>query len=148
MGWDGDISKMGQLARNLGKLATVPARASKAVAKGIAELIAEEFQHEADPYGNAWRPHAPATVERWGEHPILDLSGSMIRSVDVSPMAGAGVSITIDHPAAPHQTGWSGKQGKGPARPILPNATMPAQWRERIDAACDSLVRDTMRGTG
>ncbi len=148
MGWSGDISKMGQLARNLGKLATVPARAAKRVAKDIAELIDAEFQHETDPYGNAWKPHAPATVERWGEHKILDLTGSMYRSVDVAPMRGAGVSITIDHPAAPHQSGWSGPQGKGPARPILPGGTMPAQWRERIDAALDSLVKDSMRQTG
>jgi hypothetical protein len=139
---------MGQLARNLRKLATVPARAARTVAKDIAALIDDQFQHQADPYGNAWKPHAPATVERWGEHPILDLSGEMRRSVAVRPMVGAGVSVTIDHPSEDHQTGWDGPQGKGPARPILPGGTMPAQWRERIDGALDSLVKDSMRRTG
>lgn len=148
MAWNGDISKMGQLARNVGKLASVPARASARVAKDIAALIAEEFQHQADPYGNAWKAHAPATVERWGEHPILDLSGEMRRSVDVRPMSGAGVSVTIDHPSEDHQTGWSGRQGKGPARPILPSGPMPGRWREAINAALNSLVKETMRKTG
>ncbi len=148
MAWDGDISKMGQLARNLGKLATVPARAAKQVAKDIKDLIEQEFAAEADPYGNAWKPHAPATVERWGPHSILDLSGTMRRSLDVKPMPGAGVSITLDHPGEDHQTGWSGVQGSGPARPVLPSGPMPAQWRERIDAAHIALVRDAMKRTG
>jgi hypothetical protein len=110
-----------------------PSRASAAVAKNIAAVIEDEFAGEADPYGNAWAPHADATVERWGPHPILHLSGSMHCSVDVRPMAGAGVSVTIDHPAAPHQTGWSGPQGSGPARPILPAGSMPQRWREAIE---------------
>lgn len=148
MGWTGDISKMGQLARNVGRLASVPSRASVPVSKDIAALIAEEFQHQADPYGNAWKAHAPATVERHGAHPILDLDGNMRRSVAVRPMAGAGVSITIDHPAGVHQTGWSGAQGSGPARPILPSGPMPARWRERIDAALTSLVKETLGKTG
>ena len=145
-GWNGDISHMGKLASNLAKLSRVPARASKAIAKSIGEMIDEEFEHQADPYGNAWKPHTDATVERWGEHPILDLSGQMRRSVDVRPMASAGVSITIDHPSEDHQTGWVGPQGSGPARPVLPSNTMPSRWNEAIKAALDESVSDSMRG--
>ncbi len=144
-GWTGDISRMGQLASNLRKLASVPARAAARVAIEIKALVDEEFEAQADPYGNAWAPHAPATVERWGEHSILDLSGEMRRSVEVAPMRHAGVSITIAHPGEDHQTGWSGPQGKGPARPVLPGGTMPSRWREAIDAAHDSLVRGALR---
>lgn len=146
MTWDGDISRMGQLARNIGKLASVPSRAATRVAKEIDALIAEEFEHQTDPYGNAWAPHSPATVERHGEHPILDLSGDMRKSVDVRPMSGAGVSLTIDHPSEDHQTGWDGPQGSGPARPVLPGGTMPARWREAIAAAVDGTIRETLTG--
>ncbi len=141
MVWSGDISRMGQLAQRVADLARVPARASARVAVALAELIEEEFASEADPYGNAWKPHAKSTVERWGPHPILHLSGAMHSSVNVRPMPGAGVSITIDHPAAPHQTGWSGPQGTGPARPVLPGNRMPARWREAIAAEVSATFR-------
>lgn len=145
MAWNGDISKMGQLAANIGRLASVPARASKRVAKEIARLVGEEFDAQADPYGRAWKPHMAVTEKRWGMHPILDLTGEMRRSVHVKPLSGAGVGITIDHPGEDHQTGWDGPQGSGPARPVLPGGRLPAQWREAIDAAVGTTIRETMR---
>lgn len=146
MAWNGDISKMGQLAANIGKLASVPARASKRVAKEIKSLIQEEFREQADPYGNAWRPHMALTTYRHGMHPILDLTGQMKESLDVRPRAGAGISITIDHPSEDHQTGWDGPQGSGPARPILPSNRFPARWKEVIDAAVRDTAKKTLRG--
>jgi len=132
---------MGELAERIADLARVPSRASAAVAKSIDDLIQDEFGSASDPYGEPWEEHADATVERWGPHPILQLTQDMRSSVDVKPMRGAGVSITIAHPAAPHQTGWSGPQGDGPARPILPGGPMPASWREAIDNAVGAEVR-------
>lgn len=132
MAWNGDISKMGQLAANVAKLASVPARASKRVAKEIESLIKEEFDHEADPYGNAWKPLADSTVERKGFTTILEDSRAMRDSLSVTPRRGAGVAITIDHPSEDHQTGWNGPQGSGPARPILPSGRMPARWNQAI----------------
>jgi hypothetical protein len=146
MGWTGDISRMGRLADRVRDLAKVPSRAAAPVAKAIKGLIAEEFEAQADPYGNAWQPHADATVERWGEHPILDLTGNMRGGIDVSPMRPAGVAVTIPHPGAPHQTGWSGPQGSGPARPILPGGTMPARWREAIRAEVSEAFHATAKG--
>ena len=142
MTWSGDISRMGQLAANVGRLAQVPSRASKRAAVEIRALIEEEFDAEADPYGNAWKPHAPATVERWGEHPILRLSGDMRASLHVAPRRGAGVSVSIDHPSEDHQTGWSGPQGAGPARPILPSNRFPARWKEAIEVAVNETIRE------
>lgn len=143
--WDGDISHMGQLAANLGRLAEVPSRASRRASAAIAELVEEEFQAGADPYGNAWTPLAPSTLARGRTPPPLTDTGRMRESVAVQPMRGAGVSITIEHPAAPHQTGWSGPQGNGPARPILPGRTFPRRWREAIDAAIDESVKEVLR---
>lgn len=135
MGFTIDLAAMGRLEENIGKLAGVPSRASARVARDIGNAIDGQFGSATDPYGRPWKPHAPATEERWGAHPVLQLTQAMRSSVDVRPMAGAGVSITIDHPAGVHQTGWSGPQGSGPARPILPGEAMPPKWTEAIEAA-------------
>lgn len=147
MTWNGDISHMGQLAENIGKLGAVPSRAARAVADGIAMLIEGEFEEGRDPYGREWAELTEATLEKrsqTSEPPLTDY-GHMRDSVRVRPRAGAGVAITVDHPAAPHQTGWNGSQGTGPARPILPGMKMPVAWREVIDEAVDAQVRAAVK---
>lgn len=147
MAWDGNIDHMGQVAANMGKLAAVPARAARKVADGIYVLVEDEFEEGQDPYGHEWRELTEATLAKRSqdtEPPLTDY-GNMRDSLSVKPMRGAGVSITIDHPAAPHQTGWHGSQGSGPARPIFPSLRMPTAWREVIDAAVDESVRATVR---
>ena len=146
MSWDGDISKMGDLAQHIATLASVPSRASKRVAEAIEQLILDEFDAGADPYGNAWAPLEEVTLQKrsqTSEPPLTDY-GTMRRSLIVRPMSGAGISITIDHPAAPHQTGWSGPRGSGPARPILPSKGMPLAWQEAIETATDEEIRKSV----
>jgi hypothetical protein len=141
--WTGDLSGMGQLEANLRRLASVPSRASKRIAEGLEELVEDEFATGRDPYGTPWRPITDATLAKRSqttEPPLTDL-GQMHESLAVRPLPGAGVSITIDHPAAPHQTGWHGTQGSGPARPILPSRRLPVAWREVLESA----VRETVR---
>lgn len=143
MTWDGDLSRMGQLEANLARLASVPARAAKRVAEGIYDEIESEFAEGHDPYGREWQPLAEVTLAKRSqttEPPLTDL-GKMRESLAVRPLRGSGVAITIDHPAAPHQTGWTSAQGSGPARPILPSLRMPVAWREIIDDAVKAEVR-------
>lgn len=144
MPWDGDISRMGQLADRIADLASVPSRASKRVSQGIEGLLQEEFDAGQDPYGTAWQPLQDETLAKRSqttEPPLTDF-GAMRRSLGVKPMKGAGVSITIDHPAAPHQTGWVGKQGRGPARPILPmRGDLPETWIEAIEGAISDEIK-------
>ena len=137
MTWSGDISRMGQLGDRLADLARLPSRVSARVAEDIGAAIQSEFDGGQDPYGNAWQKLAPATLDRGRTPPPLTDSGAMRGSLRVSPLPRAGVGITIDHPAAPHQTGWSGPQGSGPARPILPAGVMPATWNRAIREACE-----------
>lgn len=144
MGWNGDISKMGKLAENVGKLAHVPSKAAAKVADALKVLVQHQFLEGQDPYGKEWKPLAPATVERKQSEAILIDSGSMFRSLDVRPMQGSGVSITIDSPAQIHQTGWDGAQGKGPARPILPTKAFPETWRNAIDAVVLGQIQETL----
>lgn len=141
MTWDGDISQMGQLAQRVADLGQVPSRASKRVSSELTDVIRMEFDEGADPYGTAWEPLRPATLAKGRHHPPLTDTGAMRDSLRVKPLRGAGVGITIDHPAAPHQTGWSGPVGDGPARPILPAREMPPLWDEIIASAIEEEMR-------
>lgn len=142
MGWDGDISKIGRLAENVGRLASVPSRASKRVSKEIRALIEEQFDHGADPYGTSWAPLAPATLDKGRSPPPLTDTRAMRDALRVTPTAGAGVAITIPHPAQVHQTGWVGPLSSGPARPILPSRGFPPRWEEVIQVAILDTIKE------
>jgi hypothetical protein len=95
MAFTGDIRMMGQLATNLGKLGTVPSRAAREVADGIAELILDEFETGRDPYGREWKELTEATLEgrsQTTEPPLTDY-GDMRRSVSVKPRAGQPANL-------------------------------------------------------
>jgi hypothetical protein len=143
MTWDGDISRMGKLADRVADLARVPSRVAARVAGDLRDLIEQEFATGTDPYGRPWAPLAEFTLEKRtqvSEPPLTD-TGSMRGALDVRPMRGAGVSITIPHPAEDHQTGWDGPVGSGPERPILPNAGMPEAWKRAIEGVATVEVR-------
>lgn len=144
--WDGDISRMGDLADRIADLATVPSYVAKKVSYGIAELVAAEFDAGEDPYGTAWKPLAKATLDKGRHPPPLTDTRAMRESLRVRPMAHAGVSITINHPAAPHQTGWSGPRGSGPARPILPaREELPESWQELIEDLTEAEIKRRLK---
>jgi hypothetical protein len=131
--WSGDISRMGQLADRLADLAGVPSRAAPRVAQGINRRMVEDFDEGHDPYGTAWKPLATATVDKGRTPPPLTDTSTMRDTLKVRPLPRVGVGIVIDHPAAPHQSGWSGRQGSGPARPIVPQRNeLPAEWQAMI----------------
>lgn len=142
MSWSGDISEIGHLADRVADLAQVPSRAARRVARELEDEIQAEFDEGQDPYGRSWKPLAEATMDRGRTPPPLTDSADMRASARVRPLAGAGVGVSIDHPALPHQTGWSGPQGTGPARPILPDRdVLPDNWIEIIDEAVEAEVR-------
>lgn len=147
MSWSGDISAMGLLADRAADLSHVPAVAAPRAARAIQRLVEAEFADGHDPYGDPWTPLSEATEARGRAWPPLTDTGDMAGSLNVYARAdGHGVAITIDHPAAPHQTGWIGPQGTGPKRAILPDRGMPEAWAEAIDEAIGDAVIETMRG--
>ena len=139
MGFDGDISQMGKLEDRIADLANIPSRASAEASKEIANLIELEFADGSDPYGKEWQPLSEATLEKGREPPPLTDTWDLRSTIDVQPMRGAGISITLEATyAPPHQTGWHGKQGSGPARPILPDRDeLPETWQEAIESAIE-----------
>jgi hypothetical protein len=141
MGVRGDFEFLGKLEANLRRLSEVPSRAAAESSESIADLIEQEFASQSDAYGNAWAPHAPATVRRWGEHDILTLSGAMREHVTVRPMAGAGISITFDEDyAVYHHTGTRYMS----RRPVLPQETMPATWEAALEEAYANAFEEVM----
>jgi hypothetical protein len=139
----GDLSGM-QAA--LSELARVPSRTAKAVSEGLEEVIQDEFDRGEDPDESPWEPLAPATLAKGRTPPPLTDTRAMRDSLSVKPLAGAGVGIAIDHPAGPHQTGWSGRQGSGPARPILPaRGELPDRWIEVVEAAAETAFRKSIK---
>jgi hypothetical protein len=62
--------------------------------------------------------------------------------IRVRPKQGAGVGISVPRPGPVHQTGWSGRQGSGPARPILPNRdVLPEAWKAILETAAEDEFR-------
>jgi len=146
MSWDGDISRMGQLADRVADLASVPSRASAKIARELEGLIQEEFDAGRDPYETPWKPLAAATKAKGRTPPPLTDTHRLRDGIRVRPQRPAGVAITVDAPyAAPHQTGWSGPQGDGPARPILPaRDVLPPDWDDVIG---DAVAREFRRAS-
>lgn len=133
-GLTGNFAGLGKLESNLRKLASVPSQAAASASAKIKELIDAEFAGQMDPYGRPWAPHKPATVKRWGQHAILDLSGKMKAGVTVAPMQGAGVAVTFDQDYAEHH--MTGTANMVP-RQVLPTNTLPASWNAALSEAVE-----------
>lgn len=138
MSWSGDIGQVGQLAERIGDLARVPSRVAARVSEEIAAEVQVEFDAGTDPYGDLWAPLSPVTEARGRTAPPLTDSSKMRDGIRVAPLPAAGVGITVPFPGGVHQTGWAGKSGDGPARPILPDrGVLPEAWEDVIFHACE-----------
>lgn len=140
MALSGNFSGLGQLARNVERLARIPARVATFAAPEIADEIEAEFATGRDPYGRAWAPLRPSTRARGRRPPPLTNTGAMRAGVDVRPLPGAGIAITFadEIPAVFHQKGTR----KMAARPPLPSSTFPARWSRALERAADEAFRD------
>lgn len=135
-----------QLSARLGDLAEVPSRIASAVSEQLEQAIQDEFDEGTDPYDGVWAPLAPATVAKGRTPPPLTDTAAMRSTLVVRPLSGAGVGITIDHPALPHQAGWDGPLSSGPARPILPaRGELPEGWIEIVEREADKAFRGVTR---
>lgn len=124
------------LVDTIESLARIPSVASKEVADEIRVLLEEQFSRGEDPYGNRWKPLAS------GERSHLYKTGDLLNSIEVKPMAGAGVQVTIGAAYGIfHQVGTRFM----PKRAILPDGpALPEAWQEAIARALDNAVARQM----
>lgn len=129
---------LAEYSRALSDLGQVPSRMSASVAQDIKALVVKQFATGSDPYGNAWAPLKASTIKRKKSNMILVENNDMFNSIQVAPMRGAGVAITIDEiPAVYHQKGT----GRMAARPILPKYVLPKAWRAAIQKRFTEFMR-------
>jgi len=136
---DAAAAAMQSVARAIRELSRVPARASRGASESIAALIQRQFDTGTDPYGRAWKPLKPSTIKKKGHARILIDKEKLRKGIDVRPMSGAGVQITIDADYAKYHQG---------TRPILPNRGLPATWKAAITGALTQETQRAIAGTG
>lgn len=148
------IASLDELAVAAEGLARIPELAAKGAADGIRAAIQAEFDAGQDPYGRSWVAVTETTmalrkVTTSDETPLTDTHGLRDSLNVYVRQDGPGVAIEIgepDHPAAPHQRGWSGPQNTGPARPILPYAGLPDTWERAIEEAVAASIDELIGG--
>jgi hypothetical protein len=127
------------VARALRELARVPSRASGPASKAIAKLIDDEFANGTDPYGKPWRPIKDSTIARKGSSQINIETTDLRRGIDVRPMRGAGIQITVSVPYAVYVQR---------VRPVLPTRQLPSSWAQAIATAMTTAKRDWAKSSG
>lgn len=143
MGTTGDFGRLTGTIAALRSLAKVPAQVAGRAAPRIAAQMQKDTRGAVDPYGRAYAPHKPATVKRWGAHPLLDLTGAGIGSLDAQPMAGAGISVTADEHMVFTQAGTPTQD----VRAVIPNSPqLPATWNRILAEESEAAINDRLKG--
>lgn len=135
--------RFADLAASIAALSSVPSQVASGAAEAIAEQIDEDFDAGLDPYGEPWADLEQATIDKGRRPPPLTNTHEMRDSIEVVPMPGAGISVTIDDPAIHHQYGTVHMVD----RPIYPNRKeLPDTWRRAIADASDAAYERALRG--
>lgn len=133
----GDLGKLAELRKNLGRLADVATDVARKVAPRFKGFVEAGFAKKADPYGNAWRPIKAATRKR-GTKSILIRAGTMARKVDVLAF-GSRVRVLLGVFYARFHI----STGRG----ILPRrGRLPPTWTREIEAASVAELRKRAEG--
>lgn len=120
------------VARSLRELSRVPSYASAEASQSIARLIQYEFATGTDPYGKPWKPLKPSTVARKGHATINVDTHALKDGIQVKPMPGAGIQVTIDADYAAYVQR---------VRPVLPTGRLPKAWGVAINDAIQEAKR-------
>lgn len=144
-GVTGDFGRLTATINALKQLSRVPARVAAIAAPRIKARMKRDTRAQMNPYGQAYAPHLPATVRRWGKHPILNLSGDGIASLDARPAAGAGITVTADE----HMRFTQGGTVHQEKRTVMPdNPSLPSSWRGILERSAADAMREALKGSG
>ena len=131
------MGSFANLQKMLGQLGRVPSQVASSASEGIARAIQDEFDAGTDPFGRPWAELTEATVRKGRFAPPLTDTASMRDGIEVRPMRGAGIAVTIPDPGVHHQYGTRYMV----ARPIFPDR-MPDPWQRVLaDSAEEAFSR-------
>ncbi len=136
------MTSVKDFSRALRKLVRLPSQIAPEVAKGIRKQIFKDFNAGTDPYGNPHKPLAKATLAKGRHEPALLDTKKGRNSIEVFPLAGAGLGLTVGtHYMWRHQT------GKGPPmRRFLPWNTLPATYERIWQKALERQAKRLLNG--
>ncbi len=134
------MGSFANLQKMIRSLASVPSQVAKGASDGIALAIQAEFDAGADPFGNAWEPLEQATIDKGRSPPPLTDTRDMRDHIEVKPLQGAGIGVTIPDPGVHHQYGTKFMV----ARPIFPDR-MPDTWQRAIADSSDEAFARSKR---
>ena len=138
----GDPSQIATIRAALRELQKVPSRAAKRVEQYLNDRLQEMFDRGVDPYGNAWAPLLPSTVQRKkGDARILQRSDEMRGDTYARAASKSGINIHVGGAGYWHQTGTAHMV----ARRILPQFGLPAKWRADIKRIVEEEIRKAKR---
>lgn len=139
----GDFGRLTGTIAALKTLAKIPAQVAGRAAPRITERMKQDTGAARDPYGRPYAPHALATVKRWGAHPLLDLSGAGIDSLDAKPLPGAGISVTADEHMVFTQAGTPTQE----VRAVFPNTPqLPVAWNRILEDETEAVIAERLKG--
>ena len=141
----GDWDRLQATIRGLRKLAEVPSKVAADGAIAIKAEIDASFDSATDPYGHRWAPLMPATIKRWGKHPILQLTGDGRSQITVQPMPGAGISVESPSLGLAFAQGGTANEE---TRRFLPVDQFPRTWRLALERSAESRVQEALADAG
>ena len=142
MSVSGDFGRLTGTIAALRSLAKIPAQVAGRAAPMIKAQMQKDTRAARDPYGRPYAPHMPATVKRWGAHPLLDMTGAGIESLDARPLPGAGIAVTADDHMVFTQAGSSTQD----VRAVLPNSPqIPATWNRILESEAEAVIAERLK---
>lgn len=114
------VAVLGEFARDFESKSLEPAFAG--IAQDLRESFGSNFANTRAPYGT-WPPHSPYTVQKYGPHPLLILSGKLLASVTTQGAEGSIERYLARELEMGTDLFYSGWQQRGtvkiPARPYV-----------------------------
>ncbi len=142
MGISGDFGRLTGTVAALKTLSKISSKVAAVAAPRITEQMQADTRSAVDPYGRAYAPHKPATVKRWGAHPLLDLSGAGIASLEAKPLPGAGIAVTADEHMVFTQAGSATQE----VRAVMPNSPqLPATWNRILEESATEQIQKALK---
>lgn len=139
----GPFSQLRNAVNGLRALANSSPEITKAMADEVLHELNVGFVNATDPYGQPWAKHMPATVKRWGKHPLLRLTGSGIASVRVESQ-GTGVLVTSNSTGL--DVSQAGYVNQEPRRWKPIEGKVSPRWTLALTRGATNVIGRTLRG--